>query len=54
MMGIYLVLVGVDVFSMFRAVPGGFVPSQDKQYLVGLPNCPTARRSIAPRTSSVA
>ena len=39
MMGIYLVLVGVTVF-MFRAVPGGFVPSQDKQYLVGFAQLP--------------
>ncbi len=38
-MGIYLVLVGVTVF-MFRAVPGGFVPSQDKQYLVGFAQLP--------------
>src|SRR6267154_272011 len=39
MMGIYLVLVGVTFF-MFRAVPGGFVPSQDKQYLVGFAQLP--------------
>jgi multidrug efflux pump len=39
MMGIYLVLVGVTVF-MFRAVPGGFLPSQDKQYLVGFAQLP--------------
>jgi multidrug efflux pump len=39
MMGIYLVLVGVTVF-MFRVVPGGFVPSQDKQYLVGFAQLP--------------
>ena len=39
MMGIYLVLVGVTVF-MFRTVPGGFVPSQDKQYLVGFAQLP--------------
>src|ERR1700730_206152 len=31
--GIYLVLVGA-AFGLFRAVPGGFVPAQDKQYLV--------------------
>jgi len=40
-----LVLVGLTFF-MFRAVPGGFVPSQDKQYLVGfaqLPDGATAR-----------
>ncbi|MEN3376504.1 MAG: multidrug efflux pump [Hyphomicrobiales bacterium] len=39
MMGIYLALVGVTFF-MFRAVPGGFVPSQDKQYLVGFAQLP--------------
>jgi multidrug efflux pump len=39
MMGIYLVLVGVT-FVMFRAVPGGFVPTQDKQYLVGFAQLP--------------
>ena len=39
MMAIYLVLVGVTAF-MFRAVPGGFVPSQDKQYLVGFAQLP--------------
>ncbi|HEV7414828.1 MAG TPA: efflux RND transporter permease subunit, partial [Tianweitania sediminis] len=31
---IYLALVGLT-YSMFNAVPGGFVPNQDKQYLVG-------------------
>jgi multidrug efflux pump len=39
MMGVYLVLVGVTFF-MFRAVPGGFVPTQDKQYLVGFAQLP--------------
>jgi multidrug efflux pump len=39
MMGIYLALAGVTVF-MFRAVPGGFVPTQDKQYLVGFAQLP--------------
>jgi multidrug efflux pump len=39
MMGIYLVLVGATFF-MFRAVPGGFVPGQDKQYLVGFAQLP--------------
>ena len=34
MMAIYLALVGVT-FGLFNTVPGGFVPSQDKQYLVG-------------------
>ncbi len=34
---------------MGKVVPGGFVPAQDKEYLIALRNCPTARRSIAPR-----
>jgi multidrug efflux pump len=40
-MGLYLVLVGVT-FVLFRAVPGGFVPGQDKQYLVGFAQLPDA------------
>jgi multidrug efflux pump len=39
MMGLYLVLVGVT-FGLFQAVPGGFVPAQDKQYLVGFAQLP--------------
>jgi len=39
MMTVYLVLVGVTVL-LFRAVPGGFVPLQDKQYLVGFAQLP--------------
>jgi multidrug efflux pump len=39
MMGIYLVLIGTTVL-LFRAVPGGFVPPQDKQYLVGFTQLP--------------
>ena len=38
-MGVYLVLVGVT-FGLFKAVPGGFVPGQDKQYLVGFAQLP--------------
>ncbi|WP_159591307.1 efflux RND transporter permease subunit [Chelativorans xinjiangense] len=38
-MGLYLVLVGAT-FGMFNAVPGGFVPAQDKQYLVGFAQLP--------------
>ena len=41
MMVIYLVLVGLTAV-MFRAVPGGFVPGQDKQYLVGFAQLPDA------------
>jgi multidrug efflux pump len=39
MMGLYLALVGVT-FGLFKAVPGGFVPGQDKQYLVGFAQLP--------------
>jgi len=41
MMAVYLVLVGLTVF-LFRTVPGGFVPNQDKQYLVGFAQLPDA------------
>src|SRR5207302_5797730 len=34
MMGVYLVLVAAAAL-LFNAVPSGFVPSQDKQYLIG-------------------
>ncbi len=36
---VYLILIGVTV-GLFRAVPGGFVPGQDKQYLVGFAQLP--------------
>jgi multidrug efflux pump len=39
MMGVYLALIGVT-FGLFKAVPGGFVPVQDKQYLVGFAQLP--------------
>ncbi|MBR0962685.1 multidrug efflux RND transporter permease subunit [Bradyrhizobium diazoefficiens] len=38
-MGLYVVLVGVTVL-LFQQVPGGFVPGQDKQYLVGFSRLP--------------
>jgi multidrug efflux pump len=38
-MGVYLVLIAVT-FGLFRAVPPGFVPGQDKQYLVGFAQLP--------------
>jgi multidrug efflux pump len=38
-MGIYLILAGAT-FGLFKAVPGGFVPGQDKQYLVGFAQLP--------------
>jgi multidrug efflux pump len=39
MMAVYLVLVGAAVL-LFRTVPGGFVPAQDKQYLIGFAQLP--------------
>jgi multidrug efflux pump len=38
-MGVYLVLV-VATAGLFKAVPDGFVPSQDKQYLIGFAQLP--------------
>ncbi|MDB5595799.1 MAG: multidrug efflux transporter permease subunit [Hyphomicrobiales bacterium] len=38
-MGVYVVLLGAAGF-LFQAVPGGFVPGQDKQYLVGFAQLP--------------
>ncbi len=40
-MVIYLALVGAT-YSLFSTVPGGFVPSQDKQYLIGFAQLPDA------------
>ncbi|UST52697.1 efflux RND transporter permease subunit (plasmid) [Comamonadaceae bacterium OTU4NAUVB1] len=39
MLVIYLALVGVT-FGLFKMVPGGFVPAQDKQYLIGFAQLP--------------
>ncbi len=39
MLVIYMALVGVT-FGLFKAVPGGFVPAQDKQYLIGFAQLP--------------
>ncbi len=39
MMVIYLALIGVT-FGLFKAVPSGFVPAQDKQYLIGFAQLP--------------
>ncbi|RYX89946.1 MAG: multidrug efflux RND transporter permease subunit [Comamonadaceae bacterium] len=39
MLVVYLALVGVT-FGLFKAVPGGFVPAQDKQYLIGFAQLP--------------
>lgn len=38
-MGVYLVLAAAT-YGMFQVVPGGFVPGQDKQYLVGFAQLP--------------
>jgi multidrug efflux pump len=39
MLAVYLVLAGVTAL-LFKAVPGGFVPAQDKQYLIGFAQLP--------------
>ena len=39
MMAIYLALIGVAAL-LFKVVPGGFVPAQDKQYLIGFAQLP--------------
>ena len=39
MLAIYVVLVGATV-GLFKAVPSGFVPAQDKQYLIGFAQLP--------------
>jgi multidrug efflux pump len=39
MMGLYIALVAV-IGGLFKAVPGGFVPAQDKQYLIGFAQLP--------------
>ena len=49
-MGIYLALIAVT-FGLFKAVPDGFVPSQDKQYLVGFAQLPDG--ATLDRTESV-
>jgi multidrug efflux pump len=36
---VYLALVGAT-YTVFNAVPGGFVPAQDKQYLIGFAQLP--------------
>ncbi|WP_134498830.1 efflux RND transporter permease subunit [Microvirga pakistanensis] len=41
MLFVYVALLGATGF-LFKAVPGGFVPGQDKQYLVGFAQLPDA------------
>jgi len=38
-MVVYLALIGAT-YTVFNAVPGGFVPAQDKQYLIGFAQLP--------------
>ncbi len=40
-MAVYLLLVGAT-WGLFKTVPGGFVPGQDKQYLIGFAQLPDA------------
>ncbi|OQP86417.1 multidrug efflux RND transporter permease subunit [Rhizobium rhizosphaerae] len=47
---LYLALVGAT-YSMFHAVPSGFVPAQDKQYLIGFAQLPDG--ATLDRTESV-
>jgi multidrug efflux pump len=49
-MGVYLALVAATV-GLFQVVPGGFVPAQDKQYLVGFAQLPDG--ATLDRTDSV-
>ncbi|WP_294643197.1 efflux RND transporter permease subunit [uncultured Aureimonas sp.] len=51
MLGVYTVLVGLTVV-LFQKVPGGFVPAQDKQYLVGFAQLPDG--ASLDRTDAVA
>ncbi|CAN5477993.1 hypothetical protein BH10PSE11_BH10PSE11_24990 [soil metagenome] len=49
-MGVYIAMIAVT-FGLFKAVPGGFVPGQDKQYLVGFAQLPDG--STLDRTEEV-
>ncbi|WP_424627172.1 efflux RND transporter permease subunit [Bradyrhizobium sp. SYSU BS000235] len=49
-MGVYVVLIAVTL-GLFKTVPGGFVPGQDKQYLVGFAQLPDG--STLDRTEEV-
>ncbi|MDC7676726.1 efflux RND transporter permease subunit [Asticcacaulis machinosus] len=51
MMGIYLLLVGLTMV-MFKTVPTGFIPAQDKAYLVGMVQLPEG--ATLDRTEAVA
>ena len=41
MLAVFAVLL-VGTWGMFRIVPGGFIPAQDKQYLIGIVQLPDA------------
>ena len=47
-MVVYVALIGVH-FGLFKAVPGGFVRARTSNIWSASRNCPTARRSTAPR-----
>lgn len=49
MLAVYLVLVAATV-GVFKLVPSGFVPAQDKQYLIGFAQLPMAPPWTAPKT----
>ncbi len=58
MFAVYLVLIGATAY-MFHRVPGGFVPAQDKQYLVGFAQLPDGASldrtdAVIERMSSIA
>ena len=40
-MGVYLLLIVATAF-LFKIVPGGYVPQQDKNYLIGIAQLPDA------------
>jgi len=47
-LGVYAALIGLTLLLFWR-VPAGFVPQQDKQYLIGIAQLPDgARRWIGP------
>ncbi|MGE3319614.1 MAG: efflux RND transporter permease subunit [Candidatus Berkiella sp.] len=50
MMGTYLLLIGLTVV-LFKQVPSGYIPQQDKQYLIGFAQLPDA--SSLERTDEV-
>ncbi len=57
-MGVYLILIVCTAF-LFRIVPGGYVPQQDKNYLIGIAQLPDAAslertERVIQRMSSIA